>query len=537
MKSIFVFRGDKLAHLAATVFFILYLIIGLAVVRDYGISTDEEIQRVHSLVNYKYIKEKVFQEEISEGYLSLFQDLDEYSHKYYGVALQIPLVFIEDIFDFSMTSRQIFLMRHVFNFGICFLGYICFYFALKEILKNNWLALLGVILIALYPRFYGNQFFDIKNMIFVGMCMITFLALVRVVENYCFRNAVFFALTAALSTNLRIMGVCFPALLLGYFLLTDISDYIKKFINQQSITAPKCVLKICGKYFLIGGLYFFGWILFTPAAWEHPFDMFFSTGNKFSHWALGSMFFNGRVITSEELPWYYLFVWFGISIPLIYQLLFILGHVYIVVKLIKSQNKWQDVLGQYKWLICMIAFFWINVGAVIVLKLWIYIEWRHMYFTFVPFCGIAVYGVLLLLELINKKVVYSIMTLCILSQVLWSIKNHPYQYVYFNIIGKHFAANFDRDSWRVANCDMLKWILEREEVADVKAATVIAYNMFSEEEQKRITIRQNEDMEYILENYKHIAGNTVEYDGYEEVYTIWVDGFKIGSVFHKLDVE
>jgi len=529
--------GRKFIRMAAVVFFLLYFVIGLAVVRDYGISTDEEIQRVHSLINYKYIKEKVIQKEIDDGYLSLFQDLDEYSYKYYGVALQVPLVLIEDIFDFSMTTRQIFLMRHIFNFGICFLGYICFYFMLEKIFKNGGLALLGVMLLSLYPRFYGNQFFDIKNMVFAGMSMITFFTLVNVVEKCSVKNIAFFAMAAAVSTNLRIMGACFPVILLGYFLLSDLTDYVRNRTAEKHAAFLENVWRVCKKYILTGSLFFFFWFLITPAAWEHPFDMFFSTGEKFSHWALGSMLFNGKVITSEELPWYYLFVWFGISIPLVYQLLFVLGHVYAVIKMIKSHNKWQDMIGKYKWLVCMLAFFWINVGAVIILKLWIYTEWRHMYFTFVPFCVIAVYGIHLLVEFVNRKVIYCIMILCLSSQILWSIRNHPYQYVYFNIIGKQFAADFDRDSWRVANCDMIRWILEREEIVDVKAGTVIAYNMFTEEEQRRIHIRQNEDMEYMIENYRNMAGNVVEYEGYEEVYAIWVDGFKIGSVFHKVDAD
>lgn len=531
------FMDSKYIRRAAVISFVVYFIVGLCVVRDYGVSTDENIQRVHSLINYKYVKEKILQKEIEDGYLSLFEDLEGYSFKYYGVALQMPLVLIEDITDFTMTTRQIFLMRHTYNFMICFLGYVCFYFTLKKILKNDWLALLGVMLLALYPRFYGNQFFDIKNMVFAGMCMITFFTLVNVVENYSVHNVVFFAASAALATNLRIMGVCFPALLLGYFLLSDITEYLKNRRTERADVNPKTFWAVSRKYVLTGILFFGFWIIFTPAAWEHPLDMFFSTSDKFSHWALGSMLFNGRIITSDELPWYYLFVWFGISIPIIYQILFVLGHVYALVKLVKSQNKWLDIMGKYKWLVCMIAFFWVNVGAVIILKLWIYIEWRHMYFTFVPFCCIAAYGIRFLFELLNKKVISCILILCLSSQILWGIRNHPYQYVYFNVIGRHIATGFDRDSWRVANYDMIKWILTQEETAYVKAGTVIAREMFNEEEQRRIIIRQNEDLEYIIENYKLVEGNTVEHDGYEEVYSIWVDGFKIGSVFHRIETD
>jgi len=39
--------------------------------------------------------------------------------------------------------------------------------------------------------------------------------------------------------------------------------------------------------------------------------------------------------------------------------------------------------------------------------------------------------------------------------------------------------------------------------------------------------------DYILESYYNVAGNTVSHPGYREVYAIWVDGFKIASVFKR----
>lgn len=50
-----------------------------------------------------------------------------YEYKYYGTAIQIPIVFIEDIFGFQLSTRQIYLIRHFYNFLICFIGYICFF--------------------------------------------------------------------------------------------------------------------------------------------------------------------------------------------------------------------------------------------------------------------------------------------------------------------------------------------------------------------------------------------------------------------------
>ena len=158
-----------------------------------------------------------------------------------------------------------------------------------------------------------------------------------------------------------------------------------------------------------------------------------------------------------------------------------------------------------------------------------------MFFVFVPFCCIAIYGLKWLLEIINKKIVYLIFALCLLVQVIWIVRNHPHQFVYFNAVGKHFATSFDRDSWRLCNVEMLHWILENDDDNQVTISMKpiyanIAQSLFSEDE-KNAMIITNENPKYIIEDYKEIVGNNVEYDGYEEVYTIWVDGFKISSIF------
>lgn len=527
----FLKNKKNLSFCMVILFFALYLVIGLSVYRDYGISYDELIQRDHSLVNYKYVNSKILNREIE--YLSGEEDLPEYEHKYYGVAMQMPMVFVEDVFHFQLSTRHIILIRHLYNFLICVLGYICFYFFLKKTFLSRQLALFGVAFISLYPRFFAYQFYDVKNILFVALNMITLLALVRVVEKCSFLNILVFSFIAALTTNLRIMGVIFPVILIGYFIVTDLTKK-DAFLFRNFVSG-------LGKYLLIIVLYICCWFIITPAAWEEPVQTFKEIFIYFSHYDKwnGTMLFNGKPITCEERPWYYLFVWFGISIPLLYLLLFITGHVYTVVSIVKSKDKWNDILGKYKWLMCSLLLFWGSVGAVIISNSRIYGEWRHMYFVFVPFCCIALYGFRYLLEVVNKKIVYSVVIICLFLQVLWMVWNHPHQYVYFNSLGKQFASNFDRDTWRVSNAESLFWILNHDDDPEItisanSASLKVVQALLNEDEKSRLQLRK-EDAKYIIEGYDSRAGNTVEYEGYAEVYTIWVDNFKISSVFKKIE--
>lgn len=513
-------------------FFAIYLLSGFSVFQDYNVSVDEPIQREHSRITYKYVNEKLFHREIDS--LSNLQDLPEYEHKYYGVAMQMPLMLVEDFFHFQLSIRRIFQGRHLYNFLICVVGYICFFFSLKKIFGNKWYALAGTVLLSLYPRFFAYQFYDIKNMLFAALNMITLLTLVNVVEKCNFLNILLFAFAAALTTNQRIMGVLFPAVLIGYFIITDITK--ARIAHKEKAFASHDFIVILKKYLLIVFFYLFAWFLITPAAWEEPFQTFYATFVGFSHYEKwdGTMLFNGRLVTCEERPWYYLFVWFGISIPIWYLVLFAAGHIYAVVSVRKSENKWNDILGKYKWLMCSLALFWGSVGAVIILNSRIYEEWRHMFFVFVPFCCIAVYGLVYLLQKINKKAVYGIATICLVLQVIWIMQNHPYQSVYFNVIGRNVATRFDRDSWHLSNLEMLRWILDNDDDGHITVDGVFieTAGLVIDEGMDRISVTKG-DAEYIIANYTGVIGNTLEYEGYEEVYTVWVDQFKIGSVFRK----
>lgn len=527
------FRNRNLFFLIVILYVAVYLLVGFFVFQDYNVSADEPSQREHSRVVYKYINEKLLNREIES--MANVQELPEYAFKYYGVAMQMPLVFVEDFFHFDLSVRRIFQGRHLYNFLICVLGYICFYFALKKIMGNRWYALAGMVLISLYPRFYAYQFYDIKNILFAALNMVTLLTLVNVVEKCNFLNILLFASAAALTTNQRIMGVIFPAILIGYFIATDITQvriFHKEFAGEAQHSALGWK-----KYPLIIFIYLLAWFVITPAAWEEPVWTFYETFVGFSNyerWS-GTMMFNGRLVTCEERPWYYLFVWFGISIPVWYLVLFAAGHVYAVVSVWKSEHKWIDILGKYKWLTCSLALFWGSVGAVIILNSRIYEEWRHMFFVFVPFCCIAVYGFVFLLQKLNRKVIYGIAAVCLVLQVVWIAANHPYQAVYFNAIGRNLATKFDRDTWYASNLEMLKWIVDNDDGGQLTVQgyfTETAELVMDDEDIRRI-LPTADDAKYIVANYTRVVGNTLEYEGYEEVYSVWVDKYKIGSVFRK----
>lgn len=521
------------------IFFIVYFFIGFAVFDDYGMLVDDKMQRRHSLVNYKYVNEVLFNREIPQ--LKEVPDLETYQHKY-GVALQLPMVLYEDIHDFSLSTQEIYRMRHLSCFLICFVGYILFFFTLRKLFsKYSIVPILGTMFVALYPRFFSVQFTDIKNMVFAAVSMVSFFFMVMAVEEKRGIWQVLAGCSFALAVNVRMMAIIFPVILLGYYMLSDIYDY-----NNNSNSEKISIWEYIKKYCLVLGTFFLFWYLITPMAWKQPVSNFFDTFNTFSSYGKwkGTMVFAGKLITCEQMPWYYLFVWFALTIPVYLLVLFGIGHFCVIRNLFKEvyeeseepvsffQILIEGILDKYKWFFCAAAVFWGSVIGIIVLHCRIYIGWHHMYYVFVPFCIIACFGLDWMLKAVRFRcaVVLSL-TALLLFQCGWMVYYHPFQSSYFNLIGKPVASEFDREEWRLSSLYVLEWLLDNTEGdITINIESSIYLNLLSDEEKSRITMVDDKS-DYIVSFYRNVIGNDLTYDGYNEIFTVWVDGYKVASVF------
>ena len=278
--------------------------------------------------------------------------------------------------------------------------------------------------------------------------------------------------------------------------------------------------------------------MISPFAWVHPIISFRKTFQAFSHFQAWNsyMAFMGKLITSTELPWYYLPVWMGITIPVIYIVLFFIGHIALAISLKNKGKEWWEkgVLGKDKWLVCCIGLFWGIISAIIVLHCKIYESWYHVFFAFVPFTVVAIYGLRFCAGQMNKKVAGVLFLAYTLMVAGWNVYNHPYQQVYFNEIGRPFAHLFERDSQYADSSKLLEWILDHTE-GEVRISGYTLSSLLLPEDKKERVIKDYEAGEYHIEVFFNVIGNDPVHKGYEEVYTIWVDGYKIGAVYQKTE--
>jgi hypothetical protein len=343
--------------------------------------------------------------------------------------------------------------------------------------------------------------------------------------------------------------------------------------------------------------FFISIIIITPASWSNPFKFMVGYVDKFfgyDPWQ-GAVTFMGQNILKQELPRYYFAVWLLISIPLVYLFYFFIGSGAFISQILREKKE-RTLLINKKFIviisICAALFlffccsllieglqtldgiffffailflvatiyfvtvkvvvknkvrllifvlFFAPLVATIFRKGLLYNWWRHLYFTFPFLAIIAVHGICVLLRIIKKPVVrFLIPTSVIITlflQTAWMVKNHPYQNMFLNIIGKPFGADFDRDVWGLSDYQMLKWLYQTmpdEEIFMVTSRhTPLHLMVLDEVQRERFVHTDAEHAEYIIDNLGGIIGNDNNVDGFTEIHSIWVDGYKIGSILRR----
>ncbi len=528
MKQKWIQRGIVFA------LFLLYFIIGISLYKDYGISTDEPDERESTFTNIKYALDTL-------GYETLQGangDLENYQYKYYGVAIQVPPALVEWSRDFP-GGAEIWQIRHLWTFLVCFGGYVCFYLMCNEVFKSRWLSLLGTAMVALYPRFFAEQFYNIKDMIFASMVMVAMFATVRLIESkYSVFWTIIFAGVTALATNVRIIGAIFPVLLLGYLWLTGILNRCKIETGEQ----PKHILRT--SILIIVG-YVIAYIGLMPILWKNPIKEIMAVFSKFSDYDAwnGSIVFMGKIIGGDEIPWYYIPVWLMVSLPAWYLLLFlfVIGiFVFALVKKIKKHEKIQlTMLFRNKYIVwaAMVGFLpWL---ATVIMQSTLYNGWRHCYFILPPIVFVTIGGLHYMKHYLNvgnvaKRGVIVLSALGLLLQSGWILKNHPYEMVYFNSVARNWGDCFDRDYWNLTAVELCQYILENDasEKITLQAPNNIFMRCLTEEEKSRISFGEENPMYYIY-TYRGLIGNDYSMEGYEDYYSITVDGYRIATIYKR----
>src|SRR5215510_3886515 len=111
--------NKNIKHWTVSGFFLLLLLVGIILFRDYGMSWDEVGCRSIGVMTLKYVAEEFAPSLLTEKIKS-FPSINNNIDGDYGPAFQAPAVMLEMLFGLD-DERDVFMLRHLLTF-LVFLG-------------------------------------------------------------------------------------------------------------------------------------------------------------------------------------------------------------------------------------------------------------------------------------------------------------------------------------------------------------------------------------------------------------------------------
>ena len=529
------------------IFFSFIFFLGTIVFNDYGISIDEDNSRINGFVSLKYIFE-LFK-------FTTFNDLNNinsvphihsYSEQGNGVVFDLPLALIE-VLSRIEDPRKIFLTRHYFTFLIFFISLIFFFLLLRDRFKSFSLAILGVLFLILSPRIFAQSFYNSKDIIFMSFNLINLFFGIKYLENSNFKNTLRFGIFSGLNVGTRLLGIYVPILILLIKLIQILRNdqSFKKQVSNLIITLFFILFFIC---------------FFWPFLWENPLANFFKAFNNIGNHQVGIQnFFLGKYIPVEFVPWFYTLVWISVTTPIFYLILFIIGIFFSSKRILnrilkieenkKNNDLWRGNNEKVDFII-FLSFF-LPLFITIILHSSLYTGWRHLYFVYPFLIYFCIYLIMITQKILFKKnkIVILFAFIFLTPNFIWILKNHPYQYVYFNsIVSKNFDKYFDMDYWGLSNFHSLRYILEKNKNKEIINVYLLgngdlnlSKSFLKKNEKDRIKITENlNDADFLIDNYARWYGQKVSFenlginDKFSKYHDIKVNQVSINSIYTKI---
>ena len=536
-----------LSNLITTIFFLVFLSIGSLIFNDYLVTPDEPLHRINGFISLKYIFELFIPDSLLLSELGNIPDLNNDWRKTYGVLFDLPLSSIEILFNLNIQDA--FLLRHFLTFLIFFISTIYFFYLLKIYLKtNNFLSLLGVLILISTPRIFSNSFYNGKDILFLSLIIIATFYCLNLLKNFNKKNLFLACLFCAFASNIRIMGIYLPVLTyIFYVFLPDVKKF-KKNINFFL-------------YFFLG--YFLILYITWPFLWLNPLENFFlilkESASYPIHWDFEILYL-GNYLSPENLPWHYFFIWFLSTTPIIFVFIIFFGififlkqyfNFFLKITFDKNLKLWKTS-DQMTLLFIFLCFF-IPIFLVITLNSTLYNGWRHLYFVYPFLIYLAIYGLNVISDIFNdnfKNFFITLVVIQIIINIYFIFKTHPVQNIYFNFVSKPYIENnLPIDYWGLGNKKTIDFLLSQRINFSIANSSFTPLNNLKYSLKpdfsysKNITFlgtqeKNKNTSDFIFTNYYYNKNpkNMEKFkipENYKSYYKLIIDGIIVNEVFAK----
>ena len=451
-------------HWGALLALALSLVVGLAVLDDYGIVFDEVHLRLITTYNLEFIRGNA---DALPHWFAV-----ERVDRLYGSAFELPILLTEYALGLE-TFRGIHLFRHLQTHLFFLAGGLFAYLLAVRLFRNRLFAVIAMLLFLLHPRLYAHSFFNSKDIPFLVAFMIAlYLAHRTFKKDTLWAFALLGAAGGAL-VNLRIMGVVLFAAVLAARTLD--------FAFASGWAERKRVVLAAVVFALTGALVVFA--LF-PYLWADPGGRFAEWWSTFSDHPTNPMeLFRGTVYRSSDFPVDYLPAWIAITSPPFALLLGLIGAALILLRALKAPREaLQNTRPRFGLLLA--ACFALPILAVIMLDSNIYNAWRQMYFLWAPFSLLAAWGLRGLAATLPARrlraTVYGAAVAALAATLASMAMLHPNQQAFFNfsvdrVTPERLWSQYEIDYWRHPMLQSLLWLSNNADLLPDKTAEAVRH--------------------------------------------------------------
>jgi 4-amino-4-deoxy-L-arabinose transferase-like glycosyltransferase len=436
--------------------FFTYLILIIGTFLDYGITFDEDWRLTYG-------------EHIIQWYASGFQDKGALT--YWTLPLEGGFFNVVARLATRISPVGVFETTHLVNAIFGLLGAVGVY-KVGRLLAGSFAGFLSALFLLVTPRFYGNAF---NNPVDIPMATLSIFSIYYLISSIHYLPHIPRGLLIKLGVVLGLALAVRPGaiILLGYaglaFFLWFLSHYLLRREGRQSIANLRAT------FFRLGGsvlgvclIAYLVMLIWWPAAQVRPIIQPLK-GLRFASNFIHSftVFFEGSIISSKDLPWYYVSKWFLITLPEFYFIGLTVGVALGAISIVQSWKKLSFLRNEWnlKMLVLLVSI-GLPIGYTLLINPVEYDGIRHYLFIIPPLAVLVAISVAKLIERVAASFTIGVLMIAIITSVAMTIVDmvqlHPHQYIYFNrIFGKgvaEAAKSFETDYWGNTYKEGAEWI-------------------------------------------------------------------------------
>lgn len=503
---------------------------------DSGISGDEYVHHKHA----EYVS-KYFQGEKENN--KALEDNKTLLH-FYGQSCD----FIAYVLSTLLNIEDYYKFRHFF---ISLYGWLLMLITGLLVTKlSSWRGgIITLILIFLSPKVLGHSFNNPMDIPFAMAFIFAIYYMLKYSLSFpkiSIASSIGISIGIGIALSIRVGGLllfAYLAFMLGinYMFKIRIKDWFKKPSLLLLSKLLLVVLLISVFSYIIG-------ILFWPYALENPFTGVLNALKSMTNIPVGlKQLFKGEYILSFDLPWYYSIKYILMTTPIV-----IFVGLAIFIGSIPFRKEPRNNYLFYSFLAFAFVF---PITYTIYKNSNLYGGWRHLLFAYAPIVVLSGAGFNFLLSKKNKYIKYGTLALLgvlLVHPIKHVIKNHPYQYVYYNEIAggvKGAYGNYELDYYYHSLKKGAEWLIENELNGDsVTVATnhgrIASYafrnNPNVKVEYSRYYEKSKENWDYAVFVNTHIHPHQLKNNFFPPAGTIHtedVDGMPICAVIKRVSNE